>query len=196
MMTHILILAAGAASRMRGGDKCLEPVAGEPLLRRMARLALATGCGVTVALPPDRPEREAALDGLAVARVTVADAADGMAASLVAGVAALPEGAAVMLLLADLPMLDGADLAAVIAAQAADPAAVLRGADPDGTAGHPVLFPPDLREELLALTGDEGARSVLKRHAARVRLVTLPAGHATTDLDRPEDWAAWRLSRG
>lgn len=181
---------------MRGGDKCLEQVAGEPLLRRLARLALETGCAVTVALPPDRPKRGAALEGLGVATVTVADAGDGMAASLVAGMRALPVGVPVLLLLADLPMLDGDDLAMMLAEAAAHPQAILRGAEGDGRAGHPVVFPPDLRAELLALAGDEGARSVLKRHAARVRLVTLPAGHATTDLDTPEDWAEWRLRNG
>ncbi len=196
MQTHILILAAGAASRMRGGDKCLEQVAGEPLLRRLARLALETGCAVTVALPPDHPKRGAALEGLGVATVTVADAGDGMAASLVAGVSSLPVGVPVLLLLADLPMIDGDDLARMLAEAAAHPQTILRGAEADGRAGHPVVFPPDLRAELLALAGDEGARWVLKRHAARVRLVTLPAGHATTDLDTPEDWAEWRLRNG
>jgi hypothetical protein len=26
-------------------------------------------------------------------------------------------------------------------------------------------------------------------------LITLPARHAVTDLDTPEDWAAWRAAR-
>jgi molybdenum cofactor cytidylyltransferase len=60
-------------------------------------------------------------------------------------------------------------------------------------AGHPVLFPADLRAELLALQGDEGARMVLQRHKARLRLIALPNQHALTDLDTPEAWAAWRL---
>ena len=36
-----LVLAAGAARRMRGRDKLLEPVAGRPLLRAVAEAALA-----------------------------------------------------------------------------------------------------------------------------------------------------------
>lgn len=195
MTPHILILAAGSSSRMRGADKLLEEVGGEALLRRVARMGLATGCPVSVVMAGNRPERQAAVTGLGVALVTTDNAADGMAASLVAGVRSLPEGAAVLLLLADLPLIETADLIAVIAASAADPACVWRGADPDGTAGHPVLFPAGLRAELLGLTGDEGARAVLRKHAARVRLVTLPQGHATTDLDTPEAWAAFRLSR-
>ncbi|MEZ5755305.1 MAG: NTP transferase domain-containing protein [Paracoccaceae bacterium] len=55
MQPHILLLAAGSPPRMRGGDKLLEDVAGEPLLRRSARAALATGCPVTVTLPPTGP---------------------------------------------------------------------------------------------------------------------------------------------
>lgn len=192
MTPHILILAAGAASRMRGGDKLLEPVAGVPLLTRIAQAALATGCPVTVTLPPDRPARSYALAELPLTCLTVADAAAGMARSIIAGVQTIPAQAPILLVLADLPMLTAQDFATLLARHRADPTALLRGADPDGTPGHPVLLPPDLRPELLALTGDEGARPLLKRHADRLRLVPLPAGHATTDLDTPEDWAEWR----
>lgn len=192
---HILILAAGASSRMGGRDKLMEVVGGQPLIRRVAEQALATGLPVTVALPPDRPARTAALQGLDVATVTVPDPTQGMATSLTASLARLPTDAGVMLLLADLPEITAADLGQMIALWQAEPEAILRGAGADGTPGHPVLFPPDLRDDLMTLKGDEGARSVLVRHRARLRLVPLPGQHATTDLDTPEDWAAWRAAQ-
>ena len=195
MTPEILILAAGSASRMRGADKLLEEIDGEPLLTRSARAALATGCRVTVTLPLDRPARLAALQGLAVTPIMVPDAAQGMAISLIAGLRALPAGAPVLMLLADLPELTTEDLQACLAVWAKDPRAIPRGAAADGTPGHPVGFPPDLRAELLALTGDTGARAVLARHADRLHLVRLPGTHATTDLDTPEEWATWRASR-
>ncbi|PLL13465.1 CTP--molybdopterin cytidylyltransferase [Tabrizicola sp. TH137] len=195
MDAHILLLAAGAAARMRGRDKLLEQVAGEALLARIARAALATGLPVTVALPPDRPARRAALAGLDLRHVTVPDPGKGMAESLKTGLAALPPGAGVMLLLADLPDLTAADLITLRDQWRAEPEAILRGAAEDGTPGHPVCFPPDLRDDLMTLQGDEGARSVLIRHRARLRLVPLPGRHATTDLDTPEDWAAWRAAQ-
>ena len=195
MDAHILILAAGASSRMRGGDKLLEQVAGEAQLARIARAALATGLPVHVALPPDRPDRRASLAGLAIRPVTVPDPAEGMAASLKAGLAALPPGAGVMLLLADLPDITAGDLITLRDLWRVEPEAILRGAAEDGTPGHPVCFPPDLRDDLMMLQGDEGARAVLVRHRARLRLVPLPARHATTDLDTPEDWAAWRAAQ-
>ncbi len=195
MLASILILAAGASSRMRGGDKLLEPVNGVPQIARIAEAARGTGLPVLVALPPDRPRRDAALAGLGVATVTVPDPAQGMAASLKAGLAALPDGMGVILLLADLPEITTADLNHLIAEWARAPEAILRGTAADGTPGHPVCFPPDLRAELLHLEGDEGARSVIARHRARLRPVALPDRHATTDLDTPEDWAAWRAAQ-
>ena len=195
MTPEILILAAGSASRRRGADKLLEAIDGEPLLTRSARVALATGCRVTVTLPPDRPGRLVAIQGLAVTPVIVPDAAQGMAASLIAGLRALPAAAPVLMVLADLPDLTTKDLQACLAVWAKDPRAIPRGAAADGTPGHPVGFPPDLQAELLALTGDTGARAVLARHADRLHLVRLPGTHATTDLDTPEEWATWRASR-
>jgi CTP:molybdopterin cytidylyltransferase MocA len=192
----ILLLAAGASSRMRGADKLMEPVQGEPLIRRQARAALASGARVVVTLPPDRPARQAALTGLGVNCVTVADPARGMAASLVAGLAAVPRGAAVIVLLADLPEITEADLRRLILAHAEAPEAILRAAAADGTPGHPVLFPSALRDELERLDGDGGARPILAAHGARVRLLPLAGRRAVTDLDTPEDWAAWRAAGG
>lgn len=193
----ILIVAAGAARRMRGADKLLEPVTGVPQLRRLAVAALATGAPVVVTLAPDRPARAAVLEGLALRQVTVADAAEGMAASIRAGLAALPaDVAGVMVVLADMPEIDGGDLGALMAAFRADPAAILRAAAADGTPGHPVIFPRALFGDLAQVRGDTGARAVLGAGRVPVRLHPLPGRRALTDLDTPEDWAAWRAAGG
>lgn len=193
---HILILAAGSSSRMRGVDKLMEPIAGQPLIAHLAQVALATGCPVTVALPAGGGPREVALRGLPLTGLRVPRPEDGMAASLTAGLAALPRQAPVMLLLGDMPELTAADLQAMLAAQTAHPGRILRAMGQDGTPGHPVLFPPWTRPDLAGLTGDQGARAVLARHAAEITPVPLPGSHATTDLDTPEDWARWRAGRG
>lgn len=195
MTVEILILAAGSSSRMRGADKLLEPVEGIALLRRLALTALETSLKVTVALPPDRPARKAALIDLPLNLVTVPHPERGMAESLKAGLAALPHAAPVLLLLADLPEITAADLTGCLTAWAETPDMILRGTAEDGKPGHPVGLPGWLRTEVMDLTGDQGAREVLARHPDRVRLIPLPGQHATTDLDTPEDWAAWRATR-
>jgi molybdenum cofactor cytidylyltransferase len=193
----ILILAAGASARMAPRDKLLEPVAGQPLLRRVVQRALDAGVPVVVVLPPDRPLRAAALAGLAVATVVAADANRGMAASLRAGMAALPMGATgVMILPADMPAITAQDLRQMIARHEAAPDRLLRGATAAGREGHPALFPADLFGALAAVTGDEGGRSVLAAHRDRVEHIALPGDHAVLDLDTPEDWAAYRASGG
>ena len=102
---------------MRGGDKLLEQIDGTPQLARIAKAALTTGCPVAVALPRSHPNRAACLAGLAVQSVTVPNPEDGMAASLTAGLGALPASAAVLLLLRN-QVFDAACAAAAAAAAA------------------------------------------------------------------------------
>ena len=195
-MIPILILAAGASSRMAPRDKLLEPVAGEPILRRTARIALGATPMVIVVLSPDRPQRAAILDGLPVHRVIADAAAQGMTASLRAGIRAAPKAAGLMVLPADMPGFATADLAQMIARFAQDPRRILRGASATGQPGHPAIFPADLWLALAALTGDEGGRSVINANRHRLTLVPLPGDCATLDLDTPEDWDHWRKVTG
>lgn len=177
---------------MRGRDKLLEPVDdGTPLLHRQAARALATGAAVMVTLRPEDHARRTALAGLAVTLRTVPEAAEGMAASLRAG-AAWAEGTrarALMILLPDMPGITAADIGALFHAWATEPDTPLRAATPTGTPGHPVILPRALFPALRALQGDQGARPLLP---ATTRHHTLQDDRATTDLDTPEAWAAWR----
>ncbi|MAY88468.1 MAG: 4-diphosphocytidyl-2C-methyl-D-erythritol synthase [Pseudooceanicola sp.] len=195
MFTYpVIVLAAGQSRRMRGADKLLEDVGGQPLLRRQAGIAQAATTGaVIVALPPAPHPRHDALAGLDVTTLPVPDAAEGMNASLRAGVAALPSGTpAAMVLLADLPELTTDDLIRV--GTAFDPAqtAAWRGTTEDGKPGHPIVFAARLFPQLLALQGDSGGREVVGPLGDAVGLVPLPEQRARLDLDTPEAWAAWR----
>ncbi|KPP87635.1 MAG: molybdenum cofactor cytidylyltransferase [Rhodobacteraceae bacterium HLUCCO07] len=185
----ILILAAGASSRMRGRDKLCEDAAGQPLLSRVVTRAMATRIPVLVTLPGPEHPRTGLIGGAGA--VFVPDAQEGMGASIRAGVAALPPGTrAVMILPADMPDITTADLETMRDAFRAAPDQVHRATSEDGTPGHPVVFPARLFPALLTLRGDAGARAVLRGEA--IRLVPLPDRHALTDLDTPEDFAAWR----
>jgi CTP:molybdopterin cytidylyltransferase MocA len=191
MRPVLLLLAAGASRRMRGGDKLLEEVGGMPLLARSAREALATGLDVIVALSPDRPARARALADLPIGRVPVPDAGEGMAASLRAAVAAAPEAAPLAVLLADMPEITSQDISTLVGAfEAAGGERVVRAASEEGQPGQPVIFPARLRPALLGLTGDAGGREILRQE--EVVIVALPGRRALTDLDTPEDFAAYR----
>lgn len=194
----IVIPAAGASRRMGGRDKLLETIDGRPLLVRQTARALATGAPVVVTLPPDHAGRRAALAALKDLglSVTEIDAGEGMAASLREGArrAAVMAARGMMILPADMPDLDSDDLLTMLRAFQNDPGQIHRGSAANGRPGHPVIFPPRLLSELQSLSGDTGGRGILSRED--VRPVPLPGNHALTDLDTPEDWAAWRAARG
>lgn len=195
-MFPLLILAAGAASRMRGSDKLSLKIDGVPLLRRQAIAAMKAGAQVHVALRPDDP-RGVLLDGLDVVRHGIPASAEGMGGTLREGVALLPPARRFALMPADLPDLDAAAIARVFdAAAREDGTLVWRGASATGRFGHPVVCDALLAPRFAMLHGAQGGAAVLAPYKARTRLVRLPDAIATRDLDTPEDWAAWREKRG
>lgn len=185
----ILVLAAGASTRMRGADKLRQEIDGVPLLLRVIQAACAVSSETIVALPPASPRR-ALLTDCPVRVVEVPERA--MSASIRAGVATC-EGEALLIHLADMPEIGAAELGTLAQAWCRTTGPTLRAASEDGIPGQPVVFDRTLFPALAVLTGDDGARSVLRMHPPT--LVPLPGRRALVDLDTPEEWAAWRAAR-
>lgn len=187
----ILLLAAGSSNRMAPRDKLLEQVAGEPLIALMCRRAALTGLPCYVTLPDAHHPRAKWVGS--TTPIYVPDAIDGMAASIRAGIATLPNHIeAVMILPTDMPEIESQDLLHMAAQYNSKDGSILRASAADGTPGHPVVFPRRYFGALLALSGDLGARAVLATEP--VKLVALPGQRAITDLDTPEAWASWRAN--
>lgn len=164
-------------------------------MRRAALAALGSRASrVLVVTGARAPEVEAALAGLAVELVRCADWADGLAASLRAGVAAAlaQAEASVLVMLADQPAVDAALLDALIERSAAG--AELVACEYGGEPGVPAVFAPHVARELLALEGDRGAKALLLRERARLALVPFPG--AALDVDTREDWERARRILG
>jgi len=192
----ILILAAGASSRMGDVDKLTQDANGKPLLARVIERACATSLPVFVTLP-DLSHPRASLARITDATlIAVPDWRSGMSASIKAGIAALPVNTpGVMILPGDMPDLTTTNLQAVAHTAQTHPASIIRATTPDGTAGHPVVFPNDLFDQLLCLTGDQGARAVIRAHQQRLHPHIIPGTRALTDLDTPQDWVNWRAAQ-
>lgn len=188
----ILLLAAGASSRMKGRDKMLEPIENQPLLRVMAERCAKAGT-TRVVIGPDQPERRAALEGLDV-EIIEAEGTDGMAASIRAGAKGL-KNTDIMIALADMPEIMASDIHLLLSLHGQRIAPIVQAATAEGAAGQPVVFASKYLAQLAKLEGDAGARSILKAHARDVALIPLKGNRATTDLDTPEDWAKWRANR-
>ena len=112
----------------------------------------------------------------------------GQASSLVAGIAALPDGTdAVVVGLGDQPFVPEHVIPSLIDAGRSTDRVIAAPRYRDGL-GNPVLFKAAVFPELLALAGDRGARSVVERDRERVALVPVDAP-MPDDVDTPEDYA-------
>jgi CTP:molybdopterin cytidylyltransferase MocA len=158
-----ILLAAGAGSRFRaaGGDsKLLAGVGGRPLIEHPLRALLDAGLDeVVVVLGSGAEELQAQAD-LSGARVLVHPRwADGMASSLAAAIATLPdEVEAAVIVLGDGPGLTSEAIRRV-AARVAVGDAVLVGARYASGRAHPVAIHRSLWSRL-PQTGEEGARAL------------------------------------
>ena len=183
MHAHGLLLAAGAGTRM-GMPKALV----DGWLTRAVDTLQAGGCTeVTVVLGAGAAEAAALLAeaGIEVGQVVAEDWAEGMGASLRAGLrslAATSGPSAVLVSLVDLPDVGPAVVRRVLTAPV--DAATLRRAAYDGTPGHPVLLGRDHWAGVAdTARGDRGARDYL----AAYEPVLVECGDLATgaDMDTP-----------
>lgn len=182
---------------MRGVDKLMQDVDGQPLLAHVVGTAIATGHPVFAALPGPLHPRYALLRPLAVTALDIPDSSEGMGGTLRGAVRRLPPCQAFMVLLADIPDIETADLQAVFDARRGHPGHMIwRGATEEGMPGHPILFDASLRPQFSQLHGDSGGESLVQQLADQTYLVPLPGNRARHDLDTPEEWANWRAARG
>ena len=182
------MLAAGGSSRL-GRPKQLIQYDGETLLARAVRLAREAGCQpIIVVLGFEADRMKNALAGCDV--VTVVNPAwwGGMASSLRAGVAAWSESAAddsnVLLMVCDQPKVEAEDLRKLLAIHASEKRSITAAAY-SGRLGVPAVFRRNMIDELMAVTGDQGARAVIERHANQAGRLDLPT--AALDVDWPDD---------
>jgi molybdenum cofactor cytidylyltransferase len=199
-----VLLAAGSARRFDGSQKLLAPVpydGGSVPLVRLASLGLVEAGvdRIAVVTGHDASKVRDALAGLDVRFVLNAGYAAGMSGSLRAGVEEVkrqwPDAASLLIALGDQPLLGSGIIEELTkrfrveterASQVKIVAPKFRG-----EAGTPVLFSTELVPELLRITGDRGARSVVDRDATRVAYVDFDRP-APPDIDSAADLAAFQ----
>ena len=193
------MLAAGRGVRF-GGDipKPLLELGGRPLVRHAVDAAIGSGLGpVVVVVGSDQVaaalEPDVAAGAVRLARNEAPER--GISSSLRAALESLDADAAVegvVVGLGDQPLVGAAAYERL--ASAFETGAALAVATYAGTRGNPVLIGREHWAEAMALTGDEGARVLIRRHGARE--VPCDGTGQPTDVDTPEDLIAlekaWR----
>jgi molybdenum cofactor cytidylyltransferase len=185
MRVAAIVLAAGSSSRM-GRPKQLLELDGEPLVRRAARIAIAAGADeVVIVARPGDAAIAAAVKGRRVRVVENPKAAEGMGTSIVCGVEAVDQEAAVLVVLCDQARVTGGHMRELIRIHHIQPKAIVV-TEYAGIEGVPAIFPAWCRPELRALTGDRGARSIVEAH--REALISIAFEDASIDVDTMEQY--------
>ena len=181
-----ILLAAGCGTRF-GGDKLLASFDGECVGAASCRHLLMALPHVVAVVRPDDFALAAALGAGGARIVRCANADDGMGASLACGVRATPDAAGWVVALGDMPWIEMATIARVVAA--VGQGAVVAAPFHRGQRGHPVGFGTVCYAALAALSGDEGAKSVLMAHSNRVERIDVDDAGTLSDVDNPSDLA-------
>jgi len=188
-----VVLAAGSSTRMRGSHKLLERVDGQPMVTAAVNAALDSGADPVVVVTGhgSKAVEQAIPDG---ARFVHNRAhVDGLSSSLRAGVRALPRDVdAAMVSLGDMPFVASHHFEALV--RAWRPGAIVVPVH-QGRRGHPVLWSAAFFDEMCALEGDLGAKSILALHPDQVVEVPTDDDAVCVDVDDPDDLERERRRR-
>lgn len=180
-----ILLAAGRSERFGPGNKLLADIEGEPVVRRAARSLLSSWVDdVAVVLGHDGTRVGDALAGLDLRAVRNEAYDAGQSTSVRRGIEAVRDHAeAAVIALGDMPFVDPGTIDALVAAYDAGAGTALAAAH-EGERGNPVLFDAVHFDDLAAIEGDAGGRSIL---LAEGRLVETGDPGVRRDVDAPED---------
>ncbi|MEQ1798240.1 MAG: nucleotidyltransferase family protein [Lacibacter sp.] len=187
--TGVIILAAGASSRL-GSPKQLLIYSGAPLLQHSIEVAqLSDARSVIVVLGANADLINDELKASTVKIVINSQWKEGMASTIRYGLQTLlelnPQTEAVVLMVADQPFVTAELLNNLIDVNRKEQRSIV-ACKYGTTFGTPVLFAKRFFPELMELTGDVGAKGLVRKYMNDAAFVVFQKG--TIDIDTMEDY--------
>jgi molybdenum cofactor cytidylyltransferase len=184
-----LVLAAGRSRRMAPLNKLLvADAAGTPMIARVVDQVLASHARPVIVVTGHERERvEEALSGRPVLFTHAEDYAQGLSASLKSGLAALPPDAeGVMVCLGDMPLVTGEMMDRLMAAFDPEEGRAIVLPTYRGKQGNPMIWAARFVPQMMAITGDVGARHLLGQHLDVAHEVEMASDAVLRDFDTAE----------
>jgi len=189
LVVGAVLLAAGSGSRLGNKPKSLLELGGVPLIRR--QLIALSGAGVdevVVVLGHHAEAIEAAVREFPVTLARNPSPDDGQASSVLIGLQALTGKLdAVIVALADQPLVNAQDITALIGAFKKRGEASMVVPRVAGEPGNPVIFEASLRDEWLAGDVNAACRRWREEHPERVHWFDTDNTRYRVDIDTPDD---------
>jgi molybdenum cofactor cytidylyltransferase len=189
-----IVLAAGKSRRMAPRNKLLVPIGGGKLMiqRVVDNVLASTARPVYVVTGHQEAEVRRALQGRDLHFVHAENYADGLSASLKAGIAALPaDTEAAIVCLGDMPLVGPMLIDQLVAAWDREEGRTIILPTFDGQQGNPVLWDSRYFDEIKELTGDMGARQILNAHADAISEIAAETDASLRDFDTTDTLAAF-----
>lgn len=179
----IVVLAAGASRRL-GQPKQLLAAGQKVLVQHTVEECVASEVGpvyVVLGAYADRIRPHLSQHGCQI--LYNEKWAEGIGSSLRYGLSQMPykEMDGVIVVLGDQPYFKGKLLKQIVEKQKKTKAKIIISKY-TSAAGPPSLFMQEIFPELLQLTGDEGAKPIVKKYRAEVDYVSFPAGYIDIDI--------------
>lgn len=182
-----VILAAGLSTRMAPQNKLLLEFGGEPLVRRLAREALASNVArIFVVVGHDRWNVRKAIADLPLSIVENPDYTESQMTSVRAGVLAAPDAKGYLIIPGDMPLLTAADFNHLIARF--DELGGQKAVVPfdERERGNPIVIPGWSREEMYRRGINFGCRNLLINYPELVSPLKTNDPQFFQDCDTPE----------
>lgn len=193
-----ILLAAGFSRRFGPSNKLLQTLPDGRQIGLAAAENLIQAVPLTIAvLRPDNKELAELLQnaGLEIVFCHAQEMADSLSTAIrysanFTDSSSNKASGGYVIALADMPYINPLTISTV--AQEIRTGAAIAVPTYQGQRGHPVGFSAKFRSELEQLSGDEGARSILKRHADEIKLLACDDAGILADIDTPADLAKLR----
>lgn len=193
-----ILLAAGFSHRFGPQNKLLQPLGnGDSIAVQAAKNLIAA---LPTSLAVVRPSYNKLAEQFRQIQLNVIACPDDkteMADSLALAIEAASKFEAArdgyVIALADMPFIQPATIIKVVAAIQAGASIAMPSYQ--GQRGHPVGFSAKFKEALMAVSGEQGARTIIKRHEDELTLIQTDDVGVITDIDTLEDFMRYSQPR-
>jgi len=183
-----LILAAGQGRRF-GGNKLTAMLDNKPVIQHCLDTLITLDHPIAIVYEHDNAELSRCISAYPIQKLAFDAARRGMGASLAYGVEQTKDWNGWIICLGDMPWIS-LDTYQKISDKLHNHAITrptTLNTSPPQTPGHPVGFQRRFKQELLALTGDEGAKCIISRHKDMLYSMETSDYGIVLDIDRPSD---------